>query len=441
MKKLISIHVTGLFGYLNHNIELEQERGITILHGANGTGKTTILRAIDQLSRSIPQSLMKVNFKNIKLTFQDNSSIVVRKEDKQLTLDLYQGKKQVETINTKQILTKNSPYYVLREIQDSLLNKHYAQAAAHYAQQMQLQLLDDIILTNNDLAAYEKTLEQHRSTSPGGRTNTPPWLVSFWENFECTLIEEQRLLRVIKDKKHGEPPFKRVVEDYADELRIKIRDVLGAYAEHSQQLDRTFPRRVIEALESPPPDATDLSMRLERIEKRRQELHSAGLIEKETALTGFDTQKLSRGDVAKTLSIYATDTESKLNKFDDMHKRITLFESLINSHLTHKSVSVSKDKGLEFTVSGTGGRLDPASLSSGEQHMLVLFYELIFGRFQPGHLVLIDEPELSLHPAWQLRFIDDLEKVRSINKVDFILATHSPQIIGNKWALARELSV
>lgn len=432
MKKLISIHVTNLFGYLNHSIDLEQERGITILHGANGTGKTTILRAIDQLSRSIPQSLMQVKFKNIKLTFQDNSSVVVRKEDKQLTIDLYQGSKHKETVNTKSLFPKDSPLVALTALRYQQL----------YASQRQSSLFLEEADTPDDLPiTYRDLLNEHYSALPGRGITPPPWLTSFWRDFECTLIEEQRLLRVSSDKKRGQPLFKRVVEDYADALRIKIRDTLGAYAEHSQQLDRTFPRRVIEALETPPPDITELSMRLERIEKRRQELHSVGLIEKETALTGFDIQKLSRGEVTKTLSVYAADTESKLSQFEDIHKRITLFESLINSHLTHKSVSVSKDKGLEFTVSDTGGGLDPASLSSGEQHMLVLFYELIFGRFQPGHLVLIDEPELSLHPAWQLRFIDDLEKVRSINKVDFILATHSPQIIGNKWALTRELSV
>ncbi|AFE06259.1 ATPase [Corallococcus coralloides DSM 2259] len=431
MKKLTSIQVTNLFGYLNHEINLEEERGITILHGANGTGKTTILRAIEQLSRSIPQFLMNVNFKNIKLSFHDKSSMVVRKDDKQLTIDLYQGGKQTNTVNTKSIYPKHGfdllPRYI-HEIETANTQTTIWQATPS---------------ADAGIWALEEdpyNLELSRIVSRQS-TNIPPWLTLFWKNFECTLIEEQRLLRIIEERKRGRPLFKRVVEDYADALRAKFKDALSAYAEHSQQLDRTFPRRVIEALESAPPPPDALTARLERIEKRRQELHSAGLIEKETALTWFDYQKLSRGEVATTLSVYAADTESKLNKFDEIHKKITTFENLINSHLTHKTARLSKDSGLEFTISNTGAKLDPASLSSGEQHMLVLFFELIFGRFQPGHLVLIDEPELSLHPAWQLRFIDDLEKVRSINKVDFILATHSPQIIGNKWSLTRELSV
>lgn len=440
MKQLVSIQVSDLFGYLNHEISLERERGITILHGANGTGKTTILRAIDQLSRSVPQSLMQANFKIFKLVFEDNSSIVVRKEDKQLSLALYQGNKHVGTVNTKAIFSRDSERRWLVRLRDAARRDEMSRIQQSFWD------LDDALastLRPDDMEAlmrYELLGSDSLRAARGG--NIPSWLDSFWKNFECTLIEEQRLFRISEEQKRGPPLFKRVVEDYAGALRTKIKDALGSYAEHSQQLDRTFPRRVIEALESDPPDSTALSLRLEEIEKRRQELHSAGLMEKEAALTGFDAQKLSRGDVAKTLSVYAADTESKLKKFEDIYQRITMFEGLMNSHhLTHKTVRVSKDKGLEFTITDTGASLDPASLSSGEQHMLVLFYELIFGRFKPGHLILIDEPELSLHPAWQLRFIDDLERVRSINKVDFVLATHSPQIIGSNWTLARELSV
>lgn len=45
---------------------------------------------------------------------------------------------------------------------------------------------------------------------------------------------------------------------------------------------------------------------------------------------------------------------------------------------------------------------------------------------------MIDEPELSLHVAWQKNFIGDLMKIIDLNKFDVILATHSPQLIG-RW--------
>ena len=77
-------------------------------------------------------------------------------------------------------------------------------------------------------------------------------------------------------------------------------------------------------------------------------------------------------------------------------------------------------------------------LSSGEQHELVILYELIF-RTAPDSLVLIDEPELSLHVAWQAQFVPDLERMAKLTGFRSILATHSPEIVGDRWDLTVEL--
>ncbi|MGU5731629.1 AAA family ATPase [Aeromonas jandaei] len=47
-------------------------------------------------------------------------------------------------------------------------------------------------------------------------------------------------------------------------------------------------------------------------------------------------------------------------------------------------------------------------------------------------MVLIDEPEISLHPEWQETFIDLIYNAFSnYEKCHFIIATHSPLIISN----------
>ena len=77
-------------------------------------------------------------------------------------------------------------------------------------------------------------------------------------------------------------------------------------------------------------------------------------------------------------------------------------------------------------------------LSSGEQHELVILYELIF-RTSEDSLILIDEPELSMHVAWQEQFVKDLGEMAKVSDFRAILATHSPEIIGDRWDLAIEL--
>jgi predicted ATPase len=77
-----------------------------------------------------------------------------------------------------------------------------------------------------------------------------------------------------------------------------------------------------------------------------------------------------------------------------------------------------------------------SSLSSGEQHLLVLFYEVIFHPQAKPTLLLIDEPELSLHITWQLKLIDLLEQACSVSGTEMLVATHSPQIVdGRKFVL------
>ena len=86
-----------------------------------------------------------------------------------------------------------------------------------------------------------------------------------------------------------------------------------------------------------------------------------------------------------------------------------------------------------FIFAGANGEPLPlAALSSGEQHEVVLLYDLLF-RVEPDSLILIDEPEISLHITWQQEFVNDLEKVVKLSGVDVLLATHSPEIIGEHW--------
>lgn len=78
-------------------------------------------------------------------------------------------------------------------------------------------------------------------------------------------------------------------------------------------------------------------------------------------------------------------------------------------------------------------------LSSGEQHELVLLYELLF-KVGRDSLILLDEPELSLHVVWQQQFLDELQQIAELSGFNVIIATHSPQIIHDRWDLTVELT-
>ena len=78
----------------------------------------------------------------------------------------------------------------------------------------------------------------------------------------------------------------------------------------------------------------------------------------------------------------------------------------MNSRLLHKQLRLSRARGLEIQ-DADGADLTLDKLSSGEKHQLILLFDMLF-HTSPGTLVLIDEPELSLHLTWPELFLQEL---------------------------------
>jgi predicted ATPase len=130
------------------------------------------------------------------------------------------------------------------------------------------------------------------------------------------------------------------------------------------------------------------------------------------------------------MALYVQDTEDKLSELDDLAQRARLLLDNVNHKFHHKQIRIDRDLGL--IAEGEQCRaLELDALSSGEQHELVLHYDLLF-RVRQNTLVLIDEPELSLHVAWQKRFLPDLLEIVETAQFDVLMATHSPFIVGDR---------
>jgi energy-coupling factor transporter ATP-binding protein EcfA2 len=76
----------------------------------------------------------------------------------------------------------------------------------------------------------------------------------------------------------------------------------------------------------------------------------------------------------------------------------------------------------------SGKEFDITALSSGEKQLF--FRIMALKMFEVSNsVILADEPEISLHPAWQQRILKLYENIGENNQV--IVATHSPHIIGS----------
>ena len=89
----------------------------------------------------------------------------------------------------------------------------------------------------------------------------------------------------------------------------------------------------------------------------------------------------------------------------------------------------SKDeKTMPIFENSAGEEFDINDLSSGEKQLFLR--TLSIKMLEPKNsIILIDEPELSLHPKWQQRIVEVYKNIGENNQI--IVATHSPHILGS----------
>ncbi|MDQ3915012.1 MAG: AAA family ATPase [Actinomycetota bacterium] len=431
-----SVVVRKLFGIYTHEVPLNREARITIIYGPNGVGKTTLLRMIDHLFGRSFSSLLRVTFAEFVVNFADTTSVSVRK----LPDDV--SRHEARPINTDPgpatiIVNEPSgtqafdwgppevdPPFPFGVIERELPLRRIGPSAWRDRRGRRLSLQDVVEQYADD---FPPLLDLKGSPEPA--------VAELLDRLTVHFIETQRLLRVIHDPEtYGRPQdgVASAVVQHAKELAGQIQRDLARSAQLSQQLDRTFPNRLLTPSNRPPPPPEAIRERFALHNDRRNRLMEAALLDmgEEVPLPERELDDPER----RILWTYLEDVEQKLSVFDRLLSRIELFKEIINSRFVNKRILVDNQGGFRFETD-QGLLLSPDDLSSGEQHELVLTYHLLF-RAKEGSLVLIDEPEISLHVTWQQKFLEDVERIARVADLDFILATHSPQVIHDRWDLA-----
>ena len=94
-----------------------------------------------------------------------------------------------------------------------------------------------------------------------------------------------------------------------------------------------------------------------------------------------------------------------------------------------QNLNIIKD--IALYVYKFGQRYSFEECSSGEKHILFAFLN-IARYIQENSLILIDEPEISLHPNWQMIYITALKQLFSeFSSCHFIITSHSPYLVSD----------
>lgn len=435
------ISVKKLFGVFDHEIPLNED-GITIVIGENGLGKTVLLEATSAFFAENFLFFRDLDF--LQLTFQfDDQSWEVTKSQSSDRLAIYVARhfvvkhtkaktdkpEKIVEIELSEKSSNRNRYEYLRELQ--LLEKH--EALNSLAEQRMLDFrraaMHGLFFEDNGFFRNSKTRE------------APSWFKEARKRVSIRLIETQR---IITAKERGGESYVNRVTKSAKELSELIAEIDKVASQTTTELDGTFPNRLVRKLRQGATDSfEELNAALSELDDRRKKLSSLGLLEgiADTDILRVDERQR---DLSSALKLYIDDSHKKLAPYDEIASKLELFKGIVNKRFKHKELEVDRKSGFVFrsTVKrddkGKFESIPPLKLSSGEQNELILFYELIF-KSAEGDLIFIDEPEVSLHISWQNKFIDDLKEIASINKVSIVIATHSPDIIGENWDLKVEL--
>jgi len=436
------ITVNDLFGLFHHEIPLNLEDHITIIHGPNGIGKTVLLTILNSIYFSNYHELRRIPFTKLSIDFDDNSNLLLKKKV-QRDLD---GKEK----------GYNATILVFEFRTDTEFKSHEVEPLKYSKDEFPLRIIEDevhgleqigpeswIYFPTQEKLSLEEVIDRFADGLPirfPKRPTEPEWLKKLINSINIRFIETQRLLSFSYScrlrKYNRRPSMVPVVNNYSEEIAIAIQEKLAEYGSLSQKLDRTFPTRLVTGSHESEPTMDELKNRLNKLEDKRSRLMATGLLDREKEIDFKDLQNIDESN-RNVLQVYIEDVKTKLSVFEELTNKIDLLVKIINSRFLYKQMSISKMEGFTFETSD-GKNISPLSLSSGEQHELVLFYELLF-KVKPNSLILIDEPELSLHVVWQQQFLKDLQEITNLAGFDVLIATHSPQIIHDRWDLTVEL--
>ena len=427
--RLQRIVVDGLFGTYNHDINLNLNDRVTLLHGPNGVGKTVLLGMVCALLQERFDYFRRIPFSRFLLAFDDGSTLELQEND------------EAESDDEPYLLTLTR-----NGISQSETIAHAFGASAVAAKIEYLRPHGEITDTwidirDGEVLSASEVLSRHAdSVSPAENGGDLSWFSNFLKNANAHSIEAQRLVRMDSDRRsrheylarHRRTWMTSTVVEYSRNFNERLAATMAQYGRQSQALDRSFPQRLMGAVDEL--EIPELQERMSKLDEKTADYTTMGILDK-TPTHPFPFSSLGHIDHTqlRVMTLYVEDTEKKLQALGDFATRTRLLLENVNQKYRHKRIQLDREQGFVAT-SDSGQPLSLSSLSSGEQQELVLHYDLLF-RVPSNTIVLIDEPELSLHVAWQKKFLPDLLKIVQLSNFDALVATHSPFVVGDRTDL------
>lgn len=423
---VVRIEVERLFGKYTYTLakkdnNLHTDSSLIILYGDNGSGKTTILKLLFHLLSTGQKLehltfLAKSNFAKFSVFLADGTSIIASRKNDNLI-----GSFQLELLEQNNIIfemgfqadaendVKNIPKKNIRK---------YDFYRTFIRMRLSLFFFGDDRVLDSDIFHEQEAKDKQTSQS---------LYLSIFDSYreksksifnrELTLTtsihrtEEWIRNQALKGANQGEANVHNIYEEIITRILHTSGDLIEEELSQSSEM---------------------LISELKAHEDRSKYFSRFGL------MPPLETQKIvnilksnTKTDssiISRVLKPYLDSVAARFDALQDTQNLLTIFETTINKlFFRDKYIRLHVRDGLKiFTEEGK--ELSPERLSSGEKQLLLLFCNTLTAR-DKATIFIIDEPEISLNIKWQRQLIRALLELTKGSQVQFILATHSIELL------------
>lgn len=408
------LEAKGIYGIFDINLDFHQ--GINVLFAKNGKGKTTLLHIIANLLNEDYERFAFIDFDYINMVMSDESQVELKnnRNDEEIILSL------------NGVEEKKNPLKKTKEDTSTKFSKLMANAASLMAAELWI---------NDNISNQSSEQKLITAYFPAFRSMIEAW---------ASTQEEIGKLKNISDEKKQQlkTDFARqIFGDFVPLLNypsvLEIEQVLNQEISEAfyqlKQAEQKYLGNILPEIfntlsKNSKPVEEDSNSILEEIKQLSNDLKFQMLEDLRTAVESFQANEKSKEAAVRILITY----REALQKISDEQKtyfqNIEKYLAAINSFLESKEIEIIFKNlptlGINFhngmpTIPGIS-----KALSSGERQILTMIYAA--SQMSEQEIVLIDEPEISLHVDWQRKLLEKISQ--QLGNKQIIACTHSPVV-------------
>ncbi len=401
--KITSIHIENILSYKDETINFNNDLNIFV--GANGSGKSNLMNIIIYI-------LKRFCLKNYEITLTRGIEMIEYKKY------VIREKIPIYGDNEEHFLAKNK----------NLSNKDRAIS-------FKIKFEDQDIKNLNEIFKHKETIYKFLSENiesiqfnDDKYSVQPESIKEFFEieerdlkkgeDIEIKIIEEDKKLKVSNDRKENYMIYMKYFS-----LIYELLNLIGV----KHNVKNTF--IFFEAYRNNSKETTKVGIakyenhqysNLQSLQNIKSLAYSIGT---KSSYIMLATKKFGR---ILRYSIEQEDGREKFNKNKEYLKLKEFFKKF-NYDINIECID-KEDNIYQFYLKRKGMKVEIDLISSGEREIINFIFGLFLEEIKDG-IVIIDEPELHLHPNWQKKLIEILKKENCQNNIQMMFVTHSASFI------------